>query len=423
MAAPHDITQNGAVPQQPLRHSELAGGTARAEWRAHWPVAVTASIGVATGFTMLQYNTSQFIQPWQDAFGWSRGEIAAAHNGMILVALLAPAGGMLLDRFGVRVPLLTAMILTVIGYCAMTLNNGNLVLFYASYLFVQMVGILTTGLAFTRVIAERFHASCGLALALSRIGISVVGLFLPSLLHLVIADHGWQAGFLLLAGLLMFIGFPVCWFGIRSGQSPAAPPRRATGGPRLPTRGLALLCAGAAFGYAPITAVLSQLHPLLMEHSLSGEQAAMLIGLLAGSVIVGVVATGLLLDRIWGPLVACIITIPPVIGIAMLATDSTSFAVMAVAVAMIGIAQGAEIDLIAYLVRRYHPLSQYSRVYGVTILCTIVLGVGAQIGIAVVHDVFGNYRIALGACVVALIVSAGALLLLGPYPQPSLEKN
>src|SRR5690606_13885748 len=96
------------------------------EWRTHWRALAASSIGVATGFSMLQFNASIFIQPWQQSFGWSRGEIAAAHNGMILTALLSPFAGALLDRYGVRRPLLVAMALMGLSYIAMAQLGGSL---------------------------------------------------------------------------------------------------------------------------------------------------------------------------------------------------------------------------------------------------------------------------------------------------------
>lgn len=185
------------------------------EWKRHWPALAASSVGVATGFSMLPYTASLFIQPWQESFGWSRGEIAAAHNGMIITALLSPFAGTMLDRFGVRRPLLIGMTLTGLAYLAMTLLTGSLVQFYATYFALQLFGILTTGLAFTRVVAARFIRSRGLALACTRIGISLFGIILPPVLHGLIAKEGWQAGFYVLAAVILLLGLPVCWFGIK----------------------------------------------------------------------------------------------------------------------------------------------------------------------------------------------------------------
>ncbi|ARR56761.1 MFS transporter [Rhizorhabdus wittichii DC-6] len=399
---------------------------ARREWRAHWRSVVAASVGVATGFSMLQFSASLFIQPWEAAFGWTRGEIALAHNGMLATAILSPFAGALLDRFGVRRPLLAAMLLTGIAYLAMTTLGGSLVQFYATYFFLQLVGILTTGLAFTRVVAARFSASRGLALACTRIGISLLGLVLPAILQRLIASEGWQAGFLLLAGIVLLVGLPVCWFGIHdlgaSGRRPAASSDK-TSFLHLARRDyrVALLCLCAGLGYAPLSAILSQFQPLLTEKGIAAGMAATLTGVLAGSVLIGTLVSGTLVDRIWAPLVACLFSLGPMLGCLLLIGPSPSLATALLAAMLIGMAQGAEIDIVAYLCARYFGLRHYSTIYGSTVMVMVLMSVIGQVGIGMLHDRFGDYRAGLLAAAAALGLSLITYLLLGPYP-PSDDK-
>lgn len=397
------------------------------EWRNHWRSVVSASIGVATGFSMLQYSASLFIQPWEAAFGWTRGEIASAHNGMIVTALLSPFAGALLDRYGVRRPLLLAMMLTGICYLAMTTLNGSLAQFYAIYFALQLVGIFTTGLAFTRVVASRFMVSRGLALASTRIGISFLGIVLPSILHSLIEQGSWQTGFYLLGGIVLLIGLPVCWLGIHDVQRPSE--TRTNSAPRLSLlslvrsdRRVALLCLCAGLGYAPLSAILSQFQPLLTEKGISSGSAAALAGVLAGSVLFGTLITGVLVDRIWAPLVACLFSLGPMLGCLFLMGPSPSMGMAVIAAVLIGMAQGAEIDIVAYLVARYFGMRDYSAIYGSTVMVMVLMSVGAQVGIGVLHDSFGGYRTALLTAICILGLSVIAYLLLGPYPK-STEKG
>lgn len=402
------------------------------EWRRHWGAVAASSVGVATGFSMLQFNTSIFIQPLQAQFGWTRGEIAAAHNGMILTALLPPFAGVLLDRYGVRRPLLLAMVLTGAAYLAMTQLSGSLLQYYATYLALQVVGIFTTGLAFTRVVAARFSASRGLALACTRIGISILGIVLPPTLFALVAEHGWQAGFYLLAAIVVFVGLPVCWFGIRdmSGEQAAhsGTDRSVTSGESYwqllrRDRRVTLLCLCAGFGYAPLSAILSQFQPLLVEAAIKPEQAAMLTGILAGSVLIGTLASGLLIDRIWAPIVACLFNLGPVLGCALLLQGEVSYAMALLAAVLIGVAQGAEIDIVAYLTARYFGMRHYSAIYGSTITIMSLMAVVGQVGIGLLHDRFGTYQAALMGAIAALLVSNVLYLCLGRYPSTGDERR
>ena len=108
-----------------------------------------------------------------------------------------------------------------------------------------------------------------------------------------------------------------------------------------------------------------QLHviPLLTGRGVSPQTAAMVQALMLMTVILGRVSSGLMLDRLFAPRVAQGFVLAPVLGIAALAAGVTG--VPAVLSAMcIGLAVGGESDVIAYLVRRYFGLRQYSRIYG-----------------------------------------------------------
>jgi hypothetical protein len=91
--------------------------------------------------------------------------------------------------------------------------------------------------------------------------------------------------------------------------------------------------------------------------------AAMVQALMLITVILGRVSSGLMLDRFFAPRVAQGFVLAPILGIAALAAGAAG--VPAILAAMcIGLAVGGESDVIAYLVRRYFGLRQYSRIYG-----------------------------------------------------------
>lgn len=392
------------------------------EWRAHWRSVLAVALGIATGYTVYQFSMSQFIAPWQEQFGWSRGEIALAHNGLLLAALLSPAAGRLLDRQGVRRPVLTAMALTGLGYLAMAQLHGSLVEYYAIFLFLQLVGIMTTGLSFTRVIVARFQASRGTALAVSRIGMAVFGMLLPAVVHMVIADQGWRAAFIVLAGITLLIGLPVCWWGIHDPQRD----RRGEGSVVRPATfaellrrhpKVALVCLAGGLHYAPIGAVLSQLQPLLVSKQIEPTDAAIAGGVFAGAVLVGTLISGLLVDRIWAPLVGCIFALGPLIGCGLLLQSEPAYWSAILAVGLVGMAQGAEIDVIAYLTARYFGISAFSAIYGLVMMVTIIFTFCAQVAIGFTFDHFGGYQQALVTSMVFLALGAAVYLALGRYPS------
>jgi hypothetical protein len=109
----------------------------------------------------------------------------------------------------------------------------------------------------------------------------------------------------------------------------------------------------------------AQLHvvPLLISRGVSAQLAAQTQAMMLITIILGRLSSGLLLDRLFAPRVAQGFILAPIIGIASLTLGASG--TLAVLSAMcIGLAVGGESDVIAYLVRRYFGLKQYSRIYG-----------------------------------------------------------
>jgi MFS transporter, OFA family, oxalate/formate antiporter len=105
---------------------------------------------------------------------------------------------------------------------------------------------------------------------------------------------------------------------------------------------------------------------LSLQGAQLGAQALMLmlmLMLMLISVIFGRLSSGFLLDRFFAPRVAQGFALAPIIGIAALALGATGTSAVTSAMC-IGLAVGGESDVIAYLVRRYFGLRQYSRIYG-----------------------------------------------------------
>ena len=125
----------------------------------------------------------------------------------------------------------------------------------------------------------------------------------------------------------------------------------------------------------------------------------------------------MLADRIWAPLVACIFSLGPMIGCLLLLAPAPPFTVALLASVLIGLSQGAEIDIVAYLVARYFGMRHYSAIYGSTVMTMAFGAVVSQVGIGFLHDRFGDYRVALLAACGILGLSIVSYLLLGPYPK------
>ena len=384
-------------------------------------------VAMAVGYPAWTFAQSMFFKPLQAEFGWSRSQIAFAFHASVFLVFMAPVMGRVVDRVGVKRVLIACMTAVALIYVGLANMSGAYGWFVALHLALFFFGIGTSGVAFTRAVTSWFSTSLGTALAVSRIGLSLFGAGLPVLVYYVIAEYGWRAGYYLMAALALLVGLPVSWLLVRDRRGPspvagAAAPARAPSGLRLwlsllRNRRVVTLSIAAACTYGPTVAILTQLQPLLTDKGLDPALAAQFSGLLAISVLCGTLVTGVLVDRIWAPLVACVFTIIPAVGVALLLPGSLTAPMTAFAVIMIGLAQGAEIDVVAYMTARYFGMTSYAAIYGLSVLFIGLATAGGGILFALSHDWFGSYNPGLIGAGVVFLTGAVAYLSMGRYPD------
>jgi len=398
-------------------------GQALAEWREHWRIAAGASIGVATGYSMYQFSASIFVQPLQESFGWTRGEVAYSHYSSIVAAVLSPFAGQILDRVGVRRPLLVAFALTGIAYLALSVLSGEIWQYYISVFFLQLVGILTTGLAFTRVVASRFVASRGLALAATphrHFDPRHLPSFDPS-----DADHClWLAGWLSVGGRDRAAGgsadqlFPHRRAAERrhrrQGRRHSIAVRTQTDRSGTENR---LAMSRRRTGLRA-TRIDPQPTPALVggqrHQSGRGRDAQRRVRRIRADRHAHIRRAGRSdLDSDGGrPLHTRTVHRVDDAALGAALTDRCGDRVdhdRYVA--------GCGIDVVAYLAARYFGLGRYSTIYGLTIMSMVLFGTIGQVGIGHLYDAFGNYTVAMIVAIVTLMASMLCYFSLGPYPR------
>lgn len=393
--------------------------SARKEWSAHWRVVVGSGIAFGTGYALFGYVSSLFIEPLSQEMGWSREDIATAAAIGLVGGLVAPLVGRAADRFGTRTTAVACFILLALVYLAFAAATSNLVLLFVLMACFAMAGAGTGGLTLTRPIASLFNVSRGLALAVALAGVTVTATLLPPILNHVIDTVSWRAGYLILAGLCLFVAIPAILLLVHERAEPPKP------GPALPTaypgrtldglwRSRDFLVLGSALLVmnAPASALVSQMVPLLTDMGLSRATAAWLLSVLAVSVLVGRIGSGLLLDRLPPRLVAMLFTAIPGLGCLLLVmSPELTPAIAFVAVVLVGLQQGSETDLLAFFTVRQFGMRRYSSIYGAGVMMGLV---GTAIGVwfmGWIHAATGNYDIALWLGV-GLFPLAGALFLL-----------
>ena len=394
-----------------------------------WRVVVAAAIGLACGIATLGAATfSIFVGPLRSEMGWSQPE---AFNALIAVtftaALMSPFLGAVVDRFGAKRVIVISFVFEVLIFASFYFQDKNIVSFYFRYFLLSLLALGTTHVAFARVITIWFDRKRGLALGIALSGVGVGGFVWPMFVQRSIELYGWRLAYLILAATIAVIAIPLMSWLIK--EDPVTVGQVADGvvdDAPTPTvaqlSGMTLnealrapifwLMFGTFFliGFA-VQSALIHLVPLLTSRGISPMAAAFAQSMMFLSVTVGRLSTGWLMDRFFAPRVAMFYLLAPLVGLALLSTDVPEWLAVGAAL-MIGLAVGAEVDVLAYLNSRYFGMVNFARIYGVFYGFYSLSGGVGPVGTAVVVEKFGYPTAMLVLCGTLLI--SGVLLTMFP---------
>jgi predicted MFS family arabinose efflux permease len=396
------------------------------EFRRGWPVLVAAALGTAFGASPIPFNSAgPFTKPLAEEFGWGRGDIQLALFWFTAaVVLTVPFIGGLADRIGVRKVAIGTLALFGITFAALAFTPASLFAFYLLWVLMGALGGGSTPVTWTRAVNSWFVHNRGLALALTLMGTGVTAAFLPSLATWLIENYGWRKAFIGISLLPLAVALPVVIWLFREPEAKdahelIAPPSRVgvTVGQALRDYRFWVIAVSILFVAIGVGGSITNFQPLLMDRGFQPQEAAKIAGVIGVSVIVGRLLAGFLIDRFWAPLVTLPMLALPALACFLLAQpDVPAFAAILSAM-LIGLAAGAETDLVAYLTARYFGLANYGRLYG---LQYAVFGFASGISpflFGKVFDVTGSYQPILYVAAVLFVLGAVALLSLGRYPK------
>lgn len=375
---------------------------------------------------------SVFLNALATANGWSRGTLSAGIGvGVVCAGIATPAVGILIDRFGVRVP---------IALGAGLLGAGFLVLGAMSeaWHFVAANVLLGPGFAgaamlpITIAVTVRVPSRTAFALGLVSVGASAGALVLAPTLQALIDWQGWRATYGML-GVAVVLA-PLVALGAlpkgrlqraAAGEHASKPPplelRRELG--RREVRLLALLLVVpslVSFGF--------QVHavPYLAGVGHGAAVAATALGVAVGVSAIGKLAGGMLGDRI-GPLQALrLALVVQAIAICVLPLAGDVL-VLGAFLVLHGIAVGTEVAVMPVLALRIVGEARFATLYGLLQLAaTVAIGLAPVIP-GLIFDRTGSYRGAVVFWGAALLVGVVVAFVMRPPerepPAPELEPS
>ena len=384
-------------------------------------VLAGAIVGSATGISaVLLYTNGLFVAGLTRDLGLTRSEFGF---GVLLVTLALAAAnpfvGWAVDRYGPRVPSLFGLVLLSAGFASMGLLVNSVTSYLIMQSLVAFVGAASGPIAYTKFIGATFTQRRGLALGLTMTGIGLSAAVLPPILATIIEARGWRAGYLALAFVPLIGAMATALiFPRRLAPGAAVPAQQKSGAPVnrewLRSRTFWTLAITFAAMSLSFGGLLPHFVPLLMDAGLDPIKAARTAGEIGLAVIASRVIVGYLLDRVFAPRIAIVICLIGASGgVAMLLGGAPYASVTAIA---LGLALGAELDLMGFLVSRYFRLADFGRIYGWQYGAFIFASGLGPLWVGAVRDATGTYTAALAASSIGLVLTCIGFLALPSYP-------
>jgi MFS family permease len=341
--------------------------------------------------------------------------------------------GYLMDRYGIRRVALPTTVLYALSLCSLALlSSGSYWLLFPMVACSAGFGACLGPIVYSKSIAAWFDKERGLALGIACCGVGLGTLLLPELGTYVIRSYGWRAGYLAIGITTFVLAFSmVALFvreppgyvqrmraAVRSQAGQVAQPFGISTGEAVKTRQFWLLAAIFLLEGTACNGILSgNFVPLLHDRGYSVEAAAALLGVSGLSAMAMRVVVGFGLDVIHGPIFSAIVMLLPALGVGLLLSHAGAPAPLFVAI-FLGLAIGAEVDMLGFFVSRYFGRRSFGTLYGL-IFGAFTTGVGigpAFLGFG--YDYFKSYDPILELFVVLLVISAALFLPLGKYRYP-----
>jgi sugar phosphate permease len=408
-----------------------------------WVVAALAAImflSAGLGF----YSLGVFITPFEEEFGWSRGQVS------IGIALATTVSGLLGPLVGMAVQRLGARAVLAFGAVGMGICFGLLGLTWSLfYLYAMMaaMAVWRAGLMLvpvSQVVANWFDQQRGLAMGVTTTGIGFGGLVMAPLSKVLISAVGWRLTFLMAGLLIIAVGLPLALLVIRQhpadrGLQPygASPPAPAIGpDPRLPpptapaaevwsaseairTRAFVMSTLSISLGFASVGAVLLHTSPFMEDRGMAPELAGLILGLVSGMGILGKVGSGYMADRVPPHLVLAGVLLMEAVGLTVLiATEST--AGVAAFVLIFGYSMGAVVALQPLVVVHCFGLTSVATIVGAMTAFSSLFSALGPVFAGFMHDLLGDYTL---AYVVFIVIDCFAALLVLFMRPPQLPER
>lgn len=326
-----------------------------------------------------------FFPVWMEEFNVGRTEISLVITLTLFTgSCTAPFMGYMIDKYPVRWISTVGSCWLATGYLAYQLIDTYLVFLFAALIF-QGIGWTTVGpLVQTKLMVNWFSRNRGMALGGAIMGISVAGIFMPTVAAFLLENFGWKTTYSFYALSILVVILPLTLFVVRQepadiGQFPDGDPEPVDI-PPVPANeepvGFAVyreFLTNKAFWSVIITfslmngvysAMVTHLpNYLTTEFDFSLYDASYLLGLTGAAAIAGKVVFGWMMDH-WDARMTVLFGIFSYLTGALIFVFEGTYLLLMGASILFGLAFGGMVPVRSVLISRIFGTKKFSRANG-----------------------------------------------------------
>lgn len=405
-----------------------------------WLVVIAGFGMFMLGGGLLMHAFGTYVKLLEADFGWSRTQLSIAFSMQrIESGFLGPIQGWMVDRYGPRAVMVIGMLLFGGGFLAFSVVD-SLLWFYVVFIIMATGQSFGSMMSLSASLVSFFRRRRGLALGIVGTGMATGGLVQP----IVVAgleQWGWRT-MAVVSGLIIFaIGLPLAGLVrhrpqelglLPDGDQPGRPADgngASEGGPQyleevsftareaMRTRSFWLLSIGHAAGLMTVGAMLVHFVPHVTEElDISLGAAAQMVTLMTATLVIGMVGSGWLGDRIDKRAIIVTAMFGHLTAMLIMAWASAVLLV-ALAAAIQGVSWGARGPLTQALRADYFGTASFGKIMGFS---SLIIMMGMTIGPLAaggIYDLTGSYTPAF--IFMAIAVGLGSLcFVFSNKPEP-----
>ena len=401
---------------------------------SNWNRLLGTCIALGMGAAISFFTVSLFGPALIADLGWSKSGFALVGFVPMISLFTLPFIGRFADRVGPRVAGSIGFTVLTLCFVAFANMHGSLWEFLGITAVLGVFGVMTSSLVFGRVIVDRFDKARGLALSIMMSASPLAGAIVAPFIGKVIAESGWRSGYYALAAICAVGGVLALALIGRADYAKAKerPPLRMSKAEFLTIARnpvFPMMMLGMLLVNVPQTFASAQLKLVALDKGVSDTYATWLVTLYPLGSIAGRFLCGIGLDRMKSHIVAMITLGIPTLSFVVFGLGAPAMWLLVPAVLVIGLAQGAEGDVGAYIISRRFDAQNFSLLYAfMNMMVAAGTAIGALFLSATLHQGF-DYQPYIIVCAIATL--AGALLFgmtgvtasrpAAASPEPKLE--